>query len=260
MVRLGLAALVAAAACGGSEKEAEEPAEASTDDRIELGEERAASRRDTSPGADESEGDEGMQVEGLRGKLDPHDIKAGIQPHQRELSACYQDRVSGFRYLNGDVEMKVVVREDGSVERAHVLESSLGAWPVEKCLLEAVRAIEFPEPEGNAEAHFTLPLSFDSGRGSVIWWEAARAEEEVAELTEELGGCAEEAETAAPRDVWVTMYVGRRGKVRSVGFASKSKAPPEDAWADCAEGKIKEWVLSDPRGRVAKLSFRYVPE
>jgi hypothetical protein len=55
------------------------------------------------------------------------------------------------------------------------------------------------------------------------------------------------------------MYVGTRGQVKSTGFASASETPLDDAWADCAEIKVKAWVLSDPRGRIAKMMFRFNP-
>ena len=60
---------------------------------------------------------------------------------------------------------------------------------------------------------------------------------------------------APPSDVVVTLYVGTRGKVQSVGFAS-SAAPLSDGWADCAAEMIQSWQLVDPRGQVAKLTYR----
>jgi hypothetical protein len=42
-----------------------------------------------------------------------------------------------------------------------------------------------------------------------------------------------------------------------VGFASPRGFA--EAWADCAERAILGWSLTDPRGKVAKLSVTYNP-
>src|SRR5690606_33329833 len=113
-------------------------------------------------------------------------------------------------------------------------------------------------PSGGV-AEFTLPLDFDSGCCHVLWWDDDRATAETAGVMDGLAECAAAAGGVAPADVWITLYVGKRGRVSSAGFASLQEAPLPDAWADCAEARVKEWVLSDPRGRVAKLAVRYNP-
>ena len=45
--------------------------------------------------------------------------------------------------------------------------------------------------------------------------------------------------------------------MQSVGFAAPTPIAP--AWADCAAGKIGAWMLTDPRGKVAKLAYLYHP-
>ena len=112
--------------------------------------------------------------------------------------------------------------------------------------------MQFPKPKGG-EAHFSLPLDFTSNR-SVRWWDEDRVDKEIGDVMSQLSEC-----DGSASDVWITLYVGTRGKVKSTGFASAAETPIPDAWADCAEGKVKSWVLSDPRGRVAKMMFRFNP-
>jgi hypothetical protein len=112
--------------------------------------------------------------------------------------------------------------------------------------------MSFVAPKGG-EAEFSVPLDFSSPR-SVEWWDEERTAREIDDVTGELGDC-----PGGASDIWVTLYVGRGGKVTSVGFASSAKPPIADEWADCAAGKAASWVLSDPRGKVAKLSFRFNP-
>ena len=134
----------------------------------------------------------------------------------------------------------------------------LGAWPVEKCLLATSRKMTFTRPKGG-EADFKIPLDFTSGR-PVNYWDSDRADTEITkEARKQLRACAQEASTSNPRDVWVTVYIGNRGVIKSVGFASKHKRSPTDEWSGCAEQKIMAWTLSDPQGRIAKMEFRYNP-
>lgn len=121
-------------------------------------------------------------------------------------------------------------------------------------MLEVSRGMAFAKPQGNAEADFTVPLSFDA-RQAVAAWDQARTETEVGDRVAELAACADETGTEDPQNVWITLYVGTRGKVLSAGFASAG--PVDDAWAECATGKIVAWTLADPRGRVTKAGFGY---
>ncbi len=111
-------------------------------------------------------------------------------------------------------------------------------------------------PPRGGDADFTLPLEFTATR-SVIWLEEAVAKAQVKEHKSALRECARSQKTRNPKAVMVTVYVGPRGAVQSVGFSSADKRPLTDAWADCAETTIRAWILADPMGRVAKMAFRY---
>lgn len=238
--------LATALACGGSEKTAaDEPAA----EPIDIGDERGGYRASAPP--DVENDDDGLQVEGLRGRLDPHDIDRGVQPASADIARCFSSQSRRKRFLGGHVELAFVVARDGSVKKVQIARSDLGAWPVEKCLLETAAAMQFPEPEGGKAAEFSLPLDFPARR-RVHWLSDEQGETEVAELEAELREC-----EPRPRDVTVTLYVGVRGKVKEVGFSSAAKRPIDPAWADCAAETILAWELSDPRGKIVKLAFSY---
>jgi hypothetical protein len=233
--------LVAAlAACGGSEKPRAIEATPPTDDG-------------SSSAGDEEEVDDGLEVQSTRGKMDPDDVNAGIEPHAQALQDCYLTRVGKQKWLGGKVELKWEISKDGALTGAYLVTSDLGAWPVEKCLLETARAMTFAKPKGG-DADFTIPFEF-TARGNAQWWDADMAANVVSKRVAELETCAKEAKVGDPTDVTVTLYVGTRGKVQSVGFSSP--APIEDAWADCAHAKVSAWTLTDPKGKVAKLAFVY---
>jgi len=189
---------------------------------------------------------DGMEVEGLRGHLARGDAEAAIRPHQAALSDCYQNGGKRQRFVGGRLEMHFRVSTTGVVKQVDLLSGDLGAWKVEKCLLDVAREVEFSRPEGG-EAEFALPLDFSSGRSAVQSWEAGRIRDTLLSYARELVPCGLPSEAAQ-----VTVYVGRRGAVRSVGFAGKDVP---DTWKDCAAGVISEWAFEDPLGRIAKVSF-----
>jgi TonB family protein len=243
-----IAALLALG-CGGSDKPATgEPGES---DRS------AALSRSTDDGDEEPS--DGLEVEGLKGRLESSQIDAGIAPHQGGLAQCYKSAARKARFLGGKLVVKFVVGPDGTVKQVHLSENDLGAWGVERCILEIARGMKFAPPKGgDGEAEFTIPLEF-AGTRRTEWWPEERVETHVAEKLKELDECAEQNGVVVPSNVWVTFYVANRGEIKSVGFACPER-PIDDAWADCAAGIVSGWTMPDPLGKLAKAGFRFRPE
>lgn len=228
------------AACGGSSKPVETPAEPATP-------------RATRVPIEEPENEDGVEMVSTRGRMDPAVIEAGIAPHAAELSACYTTRVGRRRWLGGHVSLHWEIQRDGVVTAVKLAESDLGAWPVEKCLLEVARTATFGKPIGG-DADFSVPLDF-SAKGRSAVWDEDQSLKAVGGQLASLDGCAK-GKVAAPDDVTVTLYVGPQGKAQSVGFSSPASVL-DAAWADCAEKAAMAWRLPDPRGSIAKLAIRY---
>lgn len=241
-MRRALSLLIAAAACGGSPKPP--PADPTPPPD-------AAAPVDH---ADDGEDDD-LEVVSTVGKFDPDEAARSFQPHAAALNACYTDRLDRRRWLGGTVELTWTVTQEGGNESVRISKSDLGAWPIEQCLLQVAQAVAFGKPHGHGKAHLTFPVSFAGGSGALPW-DDDQAVRAVGGKPKELAACAKVA-GAEPQNVTITIYVGTRGKVQSVGFASPSDLPP--AWADCAAGKIGAWMLTDPRGKVAKLAYLYNP-
>lgn len=228
------------AACGGGAPDSTEP-----------GESRAGGGANPVDGADDGEDSEpdDIEVQGTKGTFQPGQIETSIEPHGDDFAACYQSFSRKTKYVGGKLELKYVVGKDASLRHVQVAQSNLGSWTVEKCILGVARQVTFPAPKGG-DAEFTVPLDFTSPR-SPEWWEESRAETEVGDVKGQLAECGD------ADAVQVTLYVGPRGKVTSVGFASAAATPLGDDWATCAEAKIKGWVMTDPKGKIAKMSFSY---
>ncbi len=244
--------LLVLACCGGGGKSAVEGPEAVEGDG-DGGERTPGERRSAVPDIDDDDDDdEGMEIEGLRGTISHSDIKAGIAPHSQAIGACHTGKTRKRRFVGGHIDLAFVINRDGSVKSVTIKQSDLGAWDIERCLLELAGSMEFGRPKGG-EADFEQPLDF-APRQNVKWWEEARADSEVEDKLAELAEC-----PSQPSDVWVTFYVGTRGAVKSVGFSSPNKKPIAAEWIDCAASIIGAWTLSDPEGHIAKSGFRYNP-
>ena len=202
---------------------------------------------------DDDAGD-GLEVTSTRGTVDASVVTDRLQPRAGALEACYSTRVGRRKWLGGGLELAWDVGADGAIRGVQIASSDLGAWPIEKCVLGVAKAISFGAPRGNKPARVTAPLSFSAGTGAVRWDEEAAAKAIGGRLVK-LAPCA--SREPAPTDVTITIYLGTRGKVETVGFASPRGFG--EAWADCAEKTILAWSLTDPRGKVAKLSITFNP-
>ncbi|MBI4511725.1 MAG: AgmX/PglI C-terminal domain-containing protein [Deltaproteobacteria bacterium] len=207
--------------------------------------------RDESPVDDDDES--GMQVEGLLGRIEMTDVQPVLEKRWSAIQSCYRNHVGELSYVGGIVDLRFRVGRDGAVTRAWVSQGDLGAWPVERCVLEIARRLTFPKPVGG-EAEFSFPIEFP-GHGSVVNLDEQRAEAELGEKLDNLSRCG----AGAPSRVRVTVYIAPGGAVKSVGFSTDAEEPPSDAWAECAAKVALGWRLSDPRGRVWKAQGWYRP-
>jgi hypothetical protein len=203
---------------------------------------------------EESDPDDGLDVQSTRGHLDPDEIQEALEPHAQAMQDCYLDKVGKQKWLGGKVELKWEVDGTGAQTATLIDSSDLGAWPIEQCLLAEARATTFPAPHGDKPTDFTVPFDFSAPRPAGDWDED-QSNAVVSKHVKDLSTCAKSAKTDDPTDVTVTLYLGTRGKVQSAGFASPATIP--DAWAACAEKKVLGWQLTDPKGQVVKVSFVY---
>jgi hypothetical protein len=200
------------------------------------------------------DGGDGMIVEGTRGHLDPADIQPVVERSWDEVQACYEGGVGKLRYIGGQLELKFRVNKDGSVKHVHVASGTLGAWPVEKCILAVAMAFRFPRPRGG-EAVFSFPIDFPA-RGRTVAMEPGRAASDLGPKLDKLASCVAEADGDVP-PLALTVYVGPGGAVTMAGFAADGDAPIPEPFADCAAALVMSWKLSDPRGTVAKATVNW---
>jgi len=236
-----VAPLVLLAACGGKAPPPAAPAS-----------KPAHVHRVTRVPVEDSDSDDNVTFVTSRGRMSRSAVQAGLEPHSQELSACYMSRVAGRRWLGGHVVIHWDIKSSGEVSSVKLSESDLGAWAIEKCLVDVARSATFAKPIGG-DADFTVPLEF-SGRGGSLAWNEDQALRAVGGQLAQLDACAKTEQ--APDDVTVTVYVGPHGRAKSVGFAS-AKSEITETWGACAEKAALAGRLPDPRGHIAKLAIRY---
>ena len=199
---------------------------------------------------EDTEPDDGVEVVAAHGHMDPAVVEAGIAPYKSDLEDCFTGQAGNRRWLGGKVTLHWDVMKNGDVHRVMISESDLGAWPIEKCLLEVARKATFGKPIGG-KAEFTIPLEF-AARGPFIDWQEDQIKKALGTQLQKLAQC----RTKVPSGVTITLYVGPRGTPQSVGFGS-ARSVIDEAWADCAEKAALAWRLTDPKGIIAKLAIKY---
>lgn len=238
--------LVLAAACGGGAKAAPQP---------EPGVSVISAKPTTRVPVEDSEvPDDSVKILNSKGHMEQAAVVAGIHPHESELTDCYMTKVGRRRWLGGHVQIQWDIKADGELSAVKLSESDLGAWPIEKCLIEVARSASFAKPIGGP-ADFVLPLDF-TPKGAAQIWDEDKSLRAIGGQLVKLDACAKKAKVPAPDDVVITVYVGPQGRAESVGFSSAA-SEIEEKWAECATKAATAWRLPDPRGQVAKLSIRY---
>jgi len=235
-----LVVVLALAACGGSKPPPPTPPEsppAPVAKRVPI---------------EDSEVEEGVTVVNARGHMEKEAVEAGLAPHSNELTDCYMKNAKRRKWLGGHVLIHWDIKKDGTLTAVKLMsESNLGAWPIEKCLLDVARSASFDKPIGG-DADFTLPLDFTAPRSSLPWSEDQALKAVGGQLVK-LEQC--DKKHVRQHDVTITLYVGPHGKAQSVGFSSDS-VEINEKWAECATKAAMGWRLPDPKGVVAKLAVR----
>ena len=103
-----------------------------------------------------------MTLDNEIGVMDTDDVEATLQEHFDDVRACYTRAGKAQRYAGGKVLLRFMVAGDGASQDVWVLESTLGNYDVERCLVEVGRKIRFHAPHGNKATTFEYPVEFRS--------------------------------------------------------------------------------------------------
>lgn len=212
-------------------------------------------RRPKNPKPQHEDGPRGMKVENELGVLERDDVEATLSEHFDDIRACYHRAGRAQRYAGGRVLLRFLVNGDGSAGDVLVVESTLGNYNVERCVVEVGRAITFRAPTGGKPTTFEYPVEFrSSNQVAVLDIDGPKVEHDVASLLPRLAPCG----TIAPRGASAIIYIEPNGFPGSVGLAA-GEALDEHA-GDCAVQTIRGWKMSTfLPGRVMRATFNIPP-
>lgn len=190
--------------------------------------------------ATEASDTDGLEVKLEEGSLNQEDAQAAIMRRFKDLTRCYQEAGAAMGFADGAVSLRFVVDARGSANEVRVLDTRLGNFAVEQCLVTVGRSIAFPRPRGASTANVDYTLEFrSSGELPVVDLPAGELDGERATLLARLGS---ECEQLGADEVLATVYVDAAGAVRSAGLASASSLD-RDA-ARCVSAALSRWTAS----------------
>jgi hypothetical protein len=184
----------------------------------------------------------GLEMRAEHGIISQEDAEDAVRARWRELSRCYEAAGASRDFAGGAVRLRFRVGLDGHTTEAHVLESRLGSFEVERCLVDVGRTITFPRPQGGAVASVEYSMEFRS-TGELPVVDLPEGELD-AQLPGALRKLAADCERLGADALTVTLYVDHHGAVRSVGMASSTPVEPEAA--ACVARSLRGWSVALP--------------
>jgi hypothetical protein len=112
-------------------------------------------------GADEAH-DEAKQtthaVAPIMGALAKADIDSVVSANQHRIKDCFQRGLQTDPDISGWVQVKMVIGTTGTVTKSEVQNTTLNHAETEACMLDVVKSLQFPEPEGGGIVIVTYPF------------------------------------------------------------------------------------------------------
>lgn len=94
-------------------------------------------------------------------RIAPELVSGVVRAHLPEIRACYEAGLRSRPDLRGRLVVRFTVEADGAVTGAEVASSTLGDGQVEACVLERVRAMQFPPTPRGASIRVSYPFAFE---------------------------------------------------------------------------------------------------
>jgi hypothetical protein len=194
-----------------------------------------------------------VAVRGIEGTLHNFDVKVTMEQHNKEFARCQEAPARRVPMLAGTIEFGIHVKHhSGEVTDVDLRASDVGDRELERCLIEVIRSIPFPKPNGgDANVTYTMLLGPEGKGREPEQWSAGRVQHLVAKHGADVR---EECALPTGEAYTVTAYVNASGKVISAGVAGKAMSEAERF--DCIAEKLSRWEMPKPtKKRIAKVTF-----
>jgi TonB family protein len=196
-------------------------------------------RKSEAPTGIEPADTSGMELDSELGVLETSEVEAALARNFEAIRDCYQHAGKAQRYAGGKVLLRFMVNGDGSAQDVLVVESTLGNYDVERCVVGIGRKIAFPAPSGNKATTFDYPVEFrSSNQLAVLDVDGLKVERDVASFLPQLASCGQ----LAPEPASAIVYIEPNGFPGSVGLAAN--VPLDEEVGDCIVQTIRRWKMS----------------
>jgi hypothetical protein len=192
-----------------------------------------------------------MAVDQEMGVLETEEVEDALQARFEDVRTCYQRAGKAQEYAGGRVLLHFIVDGTGHAQDVWVLESSLGNFSVERCLVEVGRSIVFRAPGGHKGTTFDYPVEFRSTAGMAVQdIDGLKIDRDLSAFMPQLAACG----PLASQPVNAIMYIEPSGFPGSVGLAAG--AALDESAGECAVRTIHGWKMSASLpGRVLRANF-----
>ena len=219
--------------------------------RQEGGPEHAMKRHAPRGGIHAADPSPGMSIDSEFGALDTEEVEATLKDHFDEIRGCYHRAGKAQRYAEGRVMLRFLVGGDGIAQDVLVIESTLGNYDVERCLVEVGRRVAFHAPAGHKPTTFEYPVEFRStNQQAVLDVDGLKFDHDLSVFMPQLAACGQLTFEGAN----AVVYIEPNGFPGSVGLAAGTMLD-EDV-GDCMVQTIRGWKMSATMpGRVTRATF-----
>jgi TonB family protein len=195
--------------------------------------------------------DPSMRVDNEMGVLETADVEDTLQARFDDVRACYERAGKAREYAGGRVLLHFLVDGTGHAEDVWVVESSLGNYEVERCLVGVGRSVAFPAPSGHKATTFDYPVEFRSTREmAVLDIDGLKIDHDLATFLPQLATCGR----LAKEPVNAIMYIEPTGFPGSVGLATGGAL--DETAGECAVRTIQRWKMSATLpGKMLRANF-----
>jgi hypothetical protein len=193
---------------------------------------------------------DGLQLKMEQGLISQDAAQQAVMARWKELTRCYGEAGPAMAFAGGPVTLRFMIDAEGNTADVRVVDTRLGNFEVERCLVTVGRTVRFPRPQGNAAARVDYSLEFrPTGAIGVVDLPDDQLDAELPGLFAQLAGACDKL---GAEQVQATIYVDAVGAVRSVGLASEEAI--DDQSGGCVSGAIRRWsvraVVAGGVGRV----------
>lgn len=185
------------------------------------------------------------------GALDEDAVDGVFKHVQNSLMGCVKKGASRVELLGGDIAFFLGVNQSGKADEVRAEHSTIGDRGTEACMVEVLRARNWPKPVGGRKGQIRKSFAFDMPNDArpPVEWSSDEVENTVKKLQRQVREC-----TGSGGGTYqVTAYIDTQGQPISVGVAAS--APAADSQLDCLVGVIKDAKFKSPGSYPAKVSF-----